>query len=144
MKVVILAGISGSGKSSLAAERWPNAVVCSADHWFNAPGGEYHFDPAQLPQAHAACLRRFVRALLDREPVIVVDNTNTTVAEITPYAALAQAYEAELEIVLICGQSLQACAARNVHGVPLKTIAAQAERLAQLDIPPWWKVTRIM
>ena len=80
MVVVIMRGISGSGKST-AVRRLRKAlaassgggydvdddgwfVVCSADDFFvDRETGQYAFDRALLPDAHAACFRRFQGAI---------------------------------------------------------------------------------
>ena len=149
MKVIILCGISGSGKSTLAGKPGDRVkFVVSADDYFMRDGGYYDFDPALLGEAHADCLRRFVRAIqpgVCSEPTptrVVVDNTNTTVAELAPYAALALAYGYELEIVILhCEPSV--ALQRNVHNVPERTIMGQYCRLLKLrdSLPPWWPVT---
>jgi predicted kinase len=139
-KVIILAGISGAGKSYFTGKNYPVASVCSADYYFLNQDGEYIFDPSKLPAAHSQCLRKFVetvRAITNE--TVVVDNTNTTVAEIAPYAALALAYGYELTIIILHTPT-SVGAARNQHGVPLKTIQQQNDRLKRLkaSLPPWW------
>lgn len=141
--VIILCGISGSGKSTRIAKLYPEAAVCSADHYFMVDG-EYRFDPSKLPQAHGSCLKQFVSCLQGRlpdgqPPTVVVDNTNTTVAEVAPYAALALAYGYDLRIEILKVDP-EVAAARNLHGVPLAGIVKMAERLATLkdSLPPWW------
>ena len=138
MKVVILCGVSGSGKSTRCKEVYPDALVVSADHFFMR-SGEYKFDPKRLSDAHGDCLRQFVRYLCENHGTIVVDNTNTTIAELAPYAALALAYGADLQIEILSCQ-VKTAAGRNVHGVPEQGIVKQAERLATLkeNLPPWW------
>jgi len=90
--VYILRGISGSGKSSvcsrLAAGAPPGmaAVVASADDYFVVRGGgTYAFDVSLLAAAHAACRTTFEDALAAGAPVVIVDNTNTTVSEYANY-----------------------------------------------------------
>lgn len=137
--VIILAGVSGSGKSTIAA--MCRGEVVSADHFFLDKEGVYQFDPAKLPEAHGWCLRRFVALLQDCTASVVVDNTNTTVAELAPYAALALAYGYDLRIVIVeCDPRI--AFERNKHGVPLASVEAQASRLACLaaSLPPWWPV----
>jgi len=136
--VIILCGISGSGKSTRVAKFYPEAMVCSADHFFMV-GGEYRFDPSKLPQAHGSCLKQFVSCLQEKVETVVVDNTNTTVAEVAPYAALALAYGYDLRIEILKVDA-QVAAARNLHGVPLVGIVKMAERLETLkdSLPPWW------
>ena len=140
-------------------------AICSADSFF-VVDGEYKFNPSQLPAAHAKCLRDFVSWVQDagvgkvRKVTIlrgipgsgkstyiqghavgdvVVDNTSTTVAEIAPYAALALAYGAELEIVTL-DVAPEVAAARNVHGVPLDGCKRMAARIREENnrLPPWW------
>lgn len=145
MRVVIMSGIPGSGKSTYVKENLPEAVVVSADDYFTTRTGAYKFDSAKLPQAHNQCLRRFTNFLITYsggqdlivQPILVVDNTNLTVAEIAPYAALAQAYGADLEIItLVC--TIETAAKRNVHGVPEEAVDRMARTLAGRALPPWW------
>lgn len=138
MKVTILCGVPGSGKSALARELKPD-IVCSADDFFMTQSGEYRFDPSKLGEAHAQCLRKFAYQMVayGGNRHIVVDNTNTTVAEIAPYAALALAYGYELDIVTVkC--SPEKAHARNQHGVPFAAVQAMAKRLDARELPPYW------
>lgn len=141
MKVLILSGIPGSGKSTAAAGE-AGAVVCSADDYFTNASGEYHFDPRKLSDAHAACLRKFLRAVLSEEELIIVDNTNTTAIEIAPYVAIAAAHGAEVEVrTYRCDPEVGA--KRNRHGVPLEACRAMEERLAARKLPEFWKVKEV-
>lgn len=142
MKVIILSGIPGAGKSTYAERRYPDAYVVSADSYFMVDG-EYRFDPAGLPAAHGACLRDFTRALQAHEhATLVVDNTNISVAEIAPYAALALAYGADLRIVTVNADPENAWA-RNVHGVPAQSIRRMFDALNKRELPPWWPVEHV-
>jgi hypothetical protein len=154
-KVVIVRGISGSGKSHYASSLAATGVV-SADNFFVGEDGVYRFDPSKLPLAHAECMLQFIELMreppthrlvqfteLMREPrthrLVVVDNTNTTVAEIAPYMAVAAAYGWHAEIHHVhC--DVRVAAARNRHGVPLAGCEAQARRIAESVLPPWWAV----
>lgn len=142
MKVYVYCGISGAGKSTFIAGRHPGALVCSADQYFMVDG-EYRFDPSKIGEAHAWCLRTFTYLIGPDSRAgnsvseIVVDNTNTTVAELAPYAALALAYGHELEVITIhCDPTV--AHARNTHGVPLEVVQRMSEQLALRKLPPWW------
>ena len=143
MKVVIMVGPSGSGKSTYIRKNFPSAAVCSADHYF-MKDGEYQFDPSKLSEAHGRCLRIFTTYVQGpyAPSHMVVDNTNTTIAELAPYAALELAYGHELEIVKIAvsEEEMSKVAARNEHGVPEKIVKVQADRAARMKLPPWWPV----
>ncbi len=65
--------------------------ICSADDFFMI-NGVYKFDAKLLGTAHATCLRNFSDLVKDPKNVIIVDNTNCSLAEFVPYAALANAY----------------------------------------------------
>lgn len=134
----IMQGISGSGKSTLAHALTNAHGICSADDSF-MENGVYKFDPKKLPLAHAACLRKFTSLVTTSAGVIVVDNTNTTIAEIAPYYALAEAHDFNAVIVTVdCPPHV--AAARNTHGVPLAACVGMSERIAKTnkELPPWW------
>lgn len=150
-KVFILQGVSGAGKSTVAAkliEGLPRGkqVCVSADQYFIDEKGEYRFDVSKLGAAHQWCLRNYTHALLDQpkgtaSKLVVVDNTNTTMGEVAPYYALAEALGFEpLILVVGYGLSWSQCAERNVHGVPLAGVLAQGDRIVAFgeSRPPWW------
>lgn len=135
MKVVILRGVSGSGKSTFV-ERLRSTTravsVVNADRHF-MEHGHYRFSPTRLPEVHAACLREYVASLAPigapgLPELLVVDNTNTTLVQVAPYVALAQAYGAEVEIIQF-DISPEVAHGRSTHEVPLHTIKRQARQL---------------
>lgn len=117
----------------------------SADDYYMVDG-EYKFDPAHLGTAHNGCLREFARKLLTAyadttvQHILIVDNTNCTVAETVPYAALASAYAHELHILTLFPADVNACYARNKHRVPLNNVIKQdlALRTSIAEMPPWF------
>lgn len=144
-KAIILSGVSGSGKSTYASKLVKDeGYYFSADTYFMR-GGVYHFDASKLTLAHAACFRDFLDGAQQGKPdLLVVDNTNTTVAEIAPYILGAQAFGYEPEIVTIMcntARDVESAAARNTHKVPLPAVLAQHRRLKERVLPPWWKST---
>lgn len=147
MEVIILMGIPGSGKSTYC-EYFTHKRVFSADHYMVDKDGAYAFDPAKLPECHAKCLRGFVEYLQNSRPdhsgYVFVDNTNTSIAEIAPYAAIAQAYGFEMEIRWILVDP-DLAAKRNVHSVPTGTVHAMHGRILKTydNLPPWWKKSQL-
>lgn len=103
----------------------------SADDYFMV-NGEYKFDPRYLPAAHQTCLRTFGLGLMDSSTIglgdkthtLVVDNTNTTLVEVLPYVALAEAFSHELHVVTLVKDPIE-CLTRNRHGVPFSSIIKQ-------------------
>lgn len=142
--LIALRGVAGSGKSTvadylvrnLAPESWKRY---SADDLFTDPEtGEYRYDAARQKEAHNLCLRTLVTDLVEcRFPVVLVDNTNTTQAELQPYAALAEAFGYDFLIVEIYADpGVAAC--RNRHGVPREAVFRQYQRLWTEALPTWW------
>jgi adenylate kinase len=154
-KVYVYSGLPGSGKSTVIKEKHPRAAVFSADNYFMVLGA-YEYDPTKIGLAHADCFLRFIEqvrlsnlkaqhsafAIGAANPDIVVDNTNTTVMEISPYMLAAAAYGLEAEVITVkCDPRV--ALDRNTHGVPWE---AQCDLLANLnarELPPWWKHTEI-
>lgn len=151
-KVIILRGVSGSGKSTFVKKNWPHAQVFSSDFFFMKDDKVYDFDAKKLPYAHGWCLRQFINALSafnhkvamlpgfdGKNEVFVVDNTNTTIAEIAPYYAVAQAYGLNAEIITLDVDPRKA-AARNTHNVPATTVDRQYQNLVKNaeQFPPFW------
>ena len=143
-EVLILRGLPGCGKTYFArqARAGRSVLVVSADDFF-VHGSEYRFNPGLLGDAHADCFRRFVETALATEyaaDVLIVDNTNVRLWEISPYVAVANAFEIPYQIIHIrC--SVEVAAARNVHSVPashLKRMVARFERPL-----PHWNVVEI-
>lgn len=112
-------------------------------------GGVYQFVPGKLGEAHAACMRLFIAYLsqathphfnpVGKEPIVIVDNTNTTVVEIAPYYSVAKAFGYDVEIVLF-DVDPQVCTKRNTHDVPWKSIVAMHDRIQRLQKPHFWDV----
>ncbi len=163
-KCFIMSGIAGAGKSfwvdkfvsdwvkteqETAHAENPNSVsvlygsyeICSADHFFMRDG-EYKFDPSLLGAAHKFCFRRFLESILDDISLIIVDNTNTTTAEISPYVLAAESYNYEVTVVRVLAR-VEDCVGRNVHGVPAHTIGAMSESMRREQLPPWWKLIEV-
>jgi hypothetical protein len=169
--VVIFRGVSGIGKSSVIkamttkgdieligtmvhlfdeidaisqkAENLP-VVVCSADLFFVDTDGNYNFNADRLGDAHNWCMRNFIDATQSEiEKLVIVDNTNCSTAEVSPYVAIASAYEHATKIIAMLGNPYE-CAVRNVHKAPHSVIARQdlILRDSLLHPPAWWGRTQ--
>lgn len=137
-QVFILRGLPGSGKSyyaqnladELATADESQYLICSTDDYFLNEQGEYHFDKFKLPQYHNLNLARFIQALAQDIPLVIVDNTNIKKWEFVAYtqAAVALGYQVKEVIVgEVKDKSMQHLyAKRNSHNVPLITISKMA------------------
>lgn len=101
MRVTILRGVSGSGKSTWARTQAPQAYVVSTDTYFIQPDGSILFEGAKLQEFHRRAFRDFMEAVFRKEPWIVVDNTNILMAEFAPYIAVAEAYDYQVELLTL-------------------------------------------
>jgi predicted kinase len=136
VNVIIMRGLPGSGKTTWA-EAQLNKIIVSADR-YHMVDGEYRFDPKKAGAAHDWCLREFLAHLQERRGYdIIVDNTNTTTAEIAPYARLASAFGIPFKIVHIMCRP-EVAYVRNVHKVPLATIFKMYRNLMLEEIPIYW------
>ena len=160
MNVFVVRGCSGSGKSRLTAalqglhqspfllawwkDRASRTATVSADYFYETRNG-CAFDATLLPTAHAGCLRSFDDQLRSGEADLVVDNTNTTIAEVAPYIALGLAREATMHVITLIGDPV-ACWRRSRHGVDLAIVLRQDLELRKsiLEWPPWWPFQHVM
>ena len=130
-KVIILRGISGSGKSTYIEKNHPTAFTCSADHYFYNKKGEYNFDPKLLGHAHKSCKKNFFSAIEQGESPIIVDNTNTQFWEMKTYIEAAENAGYEIEFVRM-ETKVDIAAARNAHGVPVEVVKRMHDRMEEL------------
>ena len=144
MNVILMSGISGAGKDTYIKQRFheQEPIVCSADHYFNKAEG-YVFNPSLLPQAHAACLKKFIEhAMTVRDPgYLIVNNTNLSSEELAPYVAIAQAYEHPIELVTVHCQP-HIAAARSLHVNAPQILRNMHDRLMARKLPPFWNLKR--
>lgn len=145
MKIIFLRGVPGSGKSTYAEKlicdsgfkkNWCRVV--SADNFFIS-NGEYKFKPELLGDAHKACFRAFHDYVMgddtDYLDLLIVDNTNVKLWELSPYVAVANMVGLGFEIHRMeC--KLKECAKRNIHGVPSGKIESMHSMMDK--IPYHW------
>lgn len=135
MKVVLMRGLPGSGKSTWIKANHPGAWVISADA-FLMENGVYNWTVPRLTQAHQKCMAAFIVALGSNTPVIVLDNTNLRARDLRFYVEEAEKAGAEIEIRTILADS-EECQRRQTHNVPASTFAKLVERFSN-PLPPEW------
>ena len=133
-KLIIMMGLPESGKSTLAAEMADrlDAVICSADDFFVWwCRGKYRFDYKLCDEAHKNCQDRALYGLAMNRNV-VVDNTNTKMADIFRYNRIAKTYGVPaylLEPQTSWRYDVLECYSRNTHNVPLSVISSMYENM---------------
>ncbi len=141
-QVTIMAGIPGSGKSHTAGGLIPSGVILSTDDFWKIATGQYDFDPARITEAHGWNFQRFLECVSrENPPHIIVDNTNTTIAEIAPYYAAAQSFGADVKVLaVLC--PWQVAAERQQHGLPPAKVYQMSLRLEETlrRFPAWWRL----
>ena len=114
-------GIQGAGKSTYVKNNFPNSLVCSADDYYLDDKGNYKWDSSKIEEAHESCKFKFMLALINKEPLIVVDNTNTRLLEFETYIKEAKSFGYNVKVIRIMIDPIVG-AMRNVHGVPLEIV----------------------
>ena len=135
--LILLRGVSGSGKSRLAKQFAPSEQIFSGDEFFQY-GEDYKFDKSKLPEAHKWNQMRVQHALERGISPIVVDNTNTQFWEMKPYVqmALKNGYRVKFvephwdpQLFTPEGKwNVDFLAGKNIHGVDRETLQEMVNR----------------
>lgn len=143
----ILQGPPGAGKTTWAMRQITSGERGTASRYgeriaiVSADTERERLIGRTLAEAHAACLRRFVDLLnapprLGSTMHIIVDNTNTTQAEVAPYVALGMAYGHVVTLRSFPGRG----PGMDVHNVPEHVYHAMVDRIAKFAPAPFWDI----
>ncbi len=124
MKLVLIRGLPGSGKSTMAQALCynPDWVHQEADQFW-MKDGEYLFDASRLREAHEWCQTK-KREALAAGCSVVSSNTFTTVKELRPYFDIAREFNI-VPNVFVAQNNFG-----NVHNVPAETLDRMRARFA--------------
>ena len=128
--LVLLRGVQGSGKTSLARTitsfvDTKNKIMFAADDFFYQADGSYVFDIDKLHTAHKVCFEATVQTLDLGEPLVVVHNTFSRVAELTPYIKAAEERGYKTSVVVVENRH----GSTDVHKVPQEMREEFAQRI---------------
>jgi len=130
-KLVILRGLPGSFKSTLANSlKEDNAVIFSTDNFYMV-NGEYKFTPELIKDAHTWNKLNALKAMFSSYPLVVIDNTNTTWWEVEEYVKMGLKYGYEIEFLEPNNPerfNVDLCFERNTHNVPKEVIQKMKDR----------------
>lgn len=126
-KLVIIRGVPGTGKSTLASKQYGEYEHLEADMYFINGEGEYVFKADHIHEAHNWCQNWTKRLMLREEPGIVISNTFTTFREMKYYIDLAKSYGYEIEVISLTHEY------GSIHGVPEETMQKMRNRFASHD-----------
>jgi len=133
-QLVLVRGLPGSGKSTIAKKEYPDHHHFEADMYQYCECGKYNFHPEVHGRAHEWCLNETISKIEQGENV-VVSNTFTRNWEMLPYFGVAKMYGADLvvrEAEAPWANDPIVCAEKTVHKVPLEIIEAMKERWEEL------------
>jgi predicted kinase len=129
--LILLRGVPGAGKSTVANSIWNEYAVCEADKYFhNKETGAYEFDVTKLKDAHEWCRSQVEIRMKDNQvnpqfyPEIVVSNTFTQEWEMQAYFDLAKQYDYRVVSLIVENRH----GGENVHGVPADKVQAMRDR----------------
>ena len=110
-KLVIVRGIPGSGKSTIAKKLFPKYLHCEADQYFEGIDGGYNWKASEVPNAHAWCQSSAMEGLSLGMDVIVT-NTFVRKQDMKPYLDMAEKFNAEVTVIIANSNF------KDIHNVP--------------------------
>jgi len=135
MKLFLVRGIPGSGKSTFANELANiNTIVCEADQFFMDKGA-YNFIASQLNDAHKWCQAK-VAFCLKRGYDVVVANTSLYHRDLHCYNDIADRYNATFHIINCNGKF------KSIHGVPEEVMENMTKKYKLISDKEWIEIRK--
>lgn len=114
--LVLIRGLPGSGKSTMAKQKYPSYVHLEAD-MYHMVNGKYEYDPSNIKKAHQWCYDTAI-VFLNNGHDVVISNTFTQHWELKPYLSIAES----LTVVVCTGEY------GSIHNVPEEVIQKMKDR----------------
>ena len=123
-ELVLIRGLPGSGKSTMAREYAGRGYAHFEADMFFEHDGEYRYDASRIRDAHSWC-QRMTRDALASGRNAVVSNTFTQMREMAPYRTMS----GNVKVIEATGRW------QNTHGVPQEMLERMAQRWEPLAMP---------
>lgn len=123
--LILLRGLPGAGKNTLAEAITDKENICCADDFF-MDKGEYKFDATKLGAAHDYCQTKCRLRMAVGAPLIIVANTLTSEREMKPYEDLARQFGYMVHSVILENRH----DGQNSHNVPEASLEKMRNRLS--------------
>jgi len=120
-ELILIRGITGSGKSTYAKDCYPRHIHLEADMFFINEDGEYRYDPHMIKYAHEWCFQT-AAILLRNGKSVVVSNTFTRIWEMEKYIYVAKKVGINFNVIRMNNEF------KNTHNVPNDVIQSMKDR----------------
>jgi predicted kinase len=122
--LILLRGLPGSGKSTVAKLFGDSPCHYEADMFFIDERNVYRFEPTKLKDAHNWCRHKTMEAMKAGHPTVIVSNTFTQEWEMEVYYVLAEELGYQVHSLIVENRHNGV----NVHNVPEEKLQAMKDR----------------
>ena len=129
--LILLRGLPGAGKSTLARLLAGDAPVFSVDDFFTSSEGAYRFEYDKNHLAYRQCEERTRKAMEAGTEKIFLDNVFSMEWEMEPYFRMAAEYGYAVHVVTVENRH----GSGNVHGITLEQLRKMAEKYRVVLLP---------
>lgn len=121
--LIILRGLPGAGKNTLAEALGIKAVCCADDYFMH--GGKYMWSADGLGAAHSWCQRKCRRFMKKQVEKIIIANTSVSGRDLVPYTDLARQFGYTVYSLIVENRHDGV----NTHNCPEEAIERMKNRL---------------
>lgn len=129
-ELIILRGLSGSGKSEKAKKLVGNGAIHSTDSYF-VQKGKYVFDGSKLGRFHCLNLLASIRSMKKGVSPVIIDNTNVVSRHCEKYVEAGKKYGYKITVIepdTPWAFNVEELIKRNKHGVSADSIVEMLQQ----------------